>query len=107
MLDLCRDIRVFGLSVVHAFAMGVPVVALSAGTAFRFHSPEWVYVRNGENGILVENATAENFADAVRAVVGQRKRFSTAALQFAREELSVDRMIDGILGAIRFTTKTT
>jgi len=105
--DVLLNPGYLGLSIVHAFSIGVPVVAPVAGTAFRFHSPEWVYVRTGENGILVANATAENFADAVLTVMSERKRFSSAALQFAREELSVDRRIDGIVEAIRFAIKTT
>ncbi len=105
--DVMLNPGYLGLSIVHAFAMGVPVVAPVAGTLFRFHSPEWVYVRSGENGILVENATADSFADAIQTVVNERERFSIAALEFAREELSVDRMTHGILEAIRFATRTT
>lgn len=104
--DVLLNPGYLGLSIVQAFAIGVPVVAPVAGTAFRFHSPEWVYVRSGENSILVENATARNFAEAVQTVESDRERFSTAALQFVRKELSADRMIDGILEAIQFATRT-
>ena len=104
--DVLLNPGYLGLSIVQAFAIGVPVVAPVAGTAFRFHSPEWVYVRSGENSILVENTTAKNFAEAVQTVESDRERFSTAALQFVRKELSADRMIDGILEAIQFATRT-
>ena len=48
-----------GLGIVDAFHFGVPPIA----TTFPHHSPEFVYLEDGENGLVTENC-AEEFAAA-------------------------------------------
>lgn len=102
-----------GLSVNHALAFGLPVVSISTAldtvphrsgsesAGARFHSPEVGYIRPGENGLLADpNAGA--LAQAVESVLAARDRFSEAARAYARDHLSIERMVDGLEAAIAY-----
>lgn len=102
--DLLLNPGYLGLSVVHAFSLGVPVVAPLPQGDVRFHSPEWIYVESGENGLLVDDATPQRFADAMLTVLTNQRRFSQSALEYARSHLRLESMVEGILDAIRFAT---
>lgn len=69
----------FGMALNEAMAFGLPVVCFN-NTAMPFS------VKNGENGILVENKSVEGLADAIAGIVTdreQRKRLSSGALEWA------------------------
>ncbi len=91
-----------GLAVNHAFAFGVPVVSLRhpAGGE-KFHSPEVEYVHSGETGLLCSGDSSEALAAGVREVLADRERYSANALAYAREHLTLDRMVGGLESAIR------
>jgi len=91
-----------GLIINHAFAFGLPVVSRADPDGVLFHSPEVEYVRNGENGILSAGNGPDDLLGAVRAVLVDRERFSANARTFALEKLGLDRMIDGLVGAIDY-----
>jgi glycosyltransferase involved in cell wall biosynthesis len=93
-----------GLSVVHAFALGVPIVAPAPSGPGRYHSPEWVHVRSGENGLLVDDPTEERMSTAVRDILADQVLYSEAAQKYARESLSIDRMLDGLMEAIQYVS---
>ena len=92
-----------GLAVNHAFAFGVPVVSLRQPEAggIKFHSPEVEYVRSGETGLLCSGRSPEALAAGVREVLADRDRYSTNALTYAKEHLTLDKMVDGLEAAIR------
>lgn len=96
-----------GLAVNHAFAFGVPVVSQAAPPGMRYHSPEAAYVRDGENGFLCPHGDGEAMLGAVARVLADRERFSRNALDYARRNLTVDRMIAGMLAAIGHACKVT
>ena len=91
-----------GLSVNHAFSLGVPVVAPAPGAEQDGpgHSPEWSYVRSGENGILARNGSVEALAEATAQVLDDEDGFSGRAAAFAREHLSLSVMVRGLVDAI-------
>ena len=92
-----------GLSVNHCFAFGLPVVSqASPDPAIRFHSPEGAYLVSGENGMMTRHGDIEQMVDAVETVLDQRDRFSGAATTYARENLTVDRMVSGLHEAVRY-----
>ncbi len=97
-----------GLAVNHAFAFGVPVVSLrhpeSAG-GVKFHSPEVEYVHSGKTGVLCSGNTSEALAASVREVLADQDRYSTNALAYAKEHLTLDRMVDGLEAAVRHAEK--
>ncbi len=92
-----------GLAVNHAFAYGLPVVSLRRpeGGGIKFHSPEAEYVRSGETGLLCSGRSSGALAAAVREALANRERYSSNALACAREDLTLDRMVDGLEAAIR------
>ena len=91
-----------GLSVNHAFALGVPVVAPAPGPGGIGHSPEWAYVRHGFNGLLTPDATNAGLTEGVKSVLEDADGFSQRAATFARDQLSMQRMIDGLMEAIGY-----
>jgi len=98
--DVLLNPGYLGLSVNHAFSLGVPVVAPMASGPGRMHSPEGAYVVSGENGLLAQSDSVEDLSKAVQSVLADQDKFSVAALRTARETLSMDTMIDGLINAI-------
>lgn len=94
-----------GLAVVHAFAMGVPVVSQMTGERDLIgHPPEAAYVRDGLNGHMAAEGGAHEFAAALRTVLADRERLGRGAAEFVDRELSLDGMVDGFLAAIAHVT---
>ena len=94
-----------GLSVNHAYCFGTPVVTQETGAKGPFHSPEIEYVQEGETGYRVANGDQEAMANAVKRVLADRSGFNQRTVQFAEQHLSVDRMVDGMIRAIRYCTR--
>ena len=92
-----------GLSIVDAFAMRLPVVAVDLPT----HAPEIEYLVDGDNGVLLDAGTdAESYAAEVAQLLGdevRRDRLRAGAAASA-EELTVEKMAerfaDGVLAAL-------
>lgn len=88
----------YGLVLVEAMAMGVPVVSTEVGT-----STSWVN-RHGETGLVVPPAEPAALADAVRRLLNDeelRSKMGQAARHRARTELLADTMIDRVLETCR------
>ena len=82
---------------IEAQGAGVPVVSAMVGGA-----PE-TFV-NGETGYAVRSAAPEAFAEAVLTIVNDkdaRLKMSRKAIQHARDQFSIDRMISRTLGVYR------
>ena len=95
-----------GLAINHAFALGVPVVSQqSPDPAIRYHSPEIAYLRPGHNGLLAAHDNTEAMVAAVKEIIADQERYSRNALAYAREYLSLDAMVDGLVTAIRFAER--
>jgi len=90
-----------GLSVNHAFALGVPVVAPAPAGGGVGHSPEWTFVQDGENGRFAQSGAVSDLVAATRDVLSDSHAYGQRAARFARKELAVDRMIGGMMQAIR------
>lgn len=90
-----------GLSILHAFGYGLPVV-----TSDRFPSqnPEIEALRPGENGLTFHDVDARSLAAALRLILTNaelRARLSHAALHTAAEQFSLDRMVGAIERSVR------
>lgn len=92
-----------GLSVNHAFSLGVPVVAPAPGDGEDGpgHSPEWSYVHSGHNGLLADDGSVDALSDATLRVLEDAEGYSERAAAFAREHLSMSVMVKGLEDAIR------
>lgn len=87
-----------GLSLLHAFAHGVPAV-IGAGSD---HGPEVQDLIPGVNGLQVAT-NAEDFCKGLRAIVsdaGLRNRLGCAAEAFMRRERRLEHMVDGFTEAL-------
>lgn len=83
----------FGLAVVEAMLMGVPVVSTSVG-GFR------EMLNDGELGVLVEPCDPDHLAAAISRVLGDgglARRISAAAKGYARSNFSAERMAEQTL----------
>jgi len=90
-----------GLSVLHAFGYGVPVV-----TSDRVESqnPEIVALEDGVNGALYRHGDVGAMVGALAEILGdggRRASMSAAALETVAEGFALDRMVDGMERAVR------
>jgi len=91
-----------GLSLLHAFGYGLPVVT---GDNRRLHGPEVEALRHEQNGLLARHDDAAALADALRRILTDealRSRLGAAAAQTVVGEYSIRNMVDGMEAAIRY-----
>ncbi len=89
-----------GLVINHAFGMGLPLITQHAPDDIPFHGPEVESLENGYNGFMVERGNFESFLDSIRRILADRSEFSRNAVTYAERHLTVDHMLDGLIGAI-------
>lgn len=84
-----------GLSVNHALAYGLPVVAFARGPQGPFHHPEIEYVRHGHTGWLAEQFSDEGFLRAIDEALIQfgDHAFRDQIVSVANSELSINNMM--------------
>ena len=104
--DLLLNPGYVGLSVCHAFALGLPIVSQESPRAdIRYHSPEIAYLLPGQNGLLAPHGDTEGLVQAVRAVLANRKHYSEHAASYARTHLRIQEMVKGLVQAVRFAER--
>ncbi|MFC1531367.1 glycosyltransferase [Gemmatimonadota bacterium] len=94
-----------GLSLLHAFGYGLPVVTSDAVAC---HNPEIAALEPNVNGLMYQHASIEDLASKLRVVFDSpelRQRLSAGALRTVEEEYTLKRMVDGLETAIRFAHK--
>jgi glycosyltransferase involved in cell wall biosynthesis len=104
---LCADAFAFpgtiGLSILHAFGYGLPVVTHARRAE---HHPEIASLVDGENGVLFDPPDSlEALARALGVVLSdpdRRRSMGQAAHRTATELFTMERMVDGMERAIRF-----
>ena len=95
-----------GLSVCHAFALGLPIVSQdSPRDDIRYHSPEIAYLRPGQNGLVAPYGDTDGLVSAVCAVLANRRQYSEQAISFARAHLGVQQMVEGLAQAVLFAER--
>lgn len=101
---LCADVFCYpaniGLSILHAFGYGLPVVTADSIEA---QNPEIEALRPGENGLLYRAGDVDDLADALARIIEDkalRVRMSEAALKTVTERFTLANMVDGMVGAI-------
>lgn len=90
-----------GLSILHAFGYGVPVVTSDNLAA---QNPEIEAMRDGENGLLYKDGDVNAMAGALKRVIEDsalRERLGAEAYRTAHERFSIGNMVDGMEGAVR------
>jgi glycosyltransferase involved in cell wall biosynthesis len=96
-----------GLSIVHAFVFGCPIITcIGNATTGPFHSPEIEYLIDGNNGYLLNNNPAEIALKIQHVLADEKclKQLSKNALDTIRERATLSKMIDGFEQAILYVT---
>ena len=88
-----------GLTCVHGFSYGVPVLTSKRGVE---QSPEYDYIVDGENGVLVEEPDAELYAEAIQRTLQDDAtlRGLKAGAERSAASLSMSHMVDQFVSAI-------
>ena len=92
-----------GLSVVHSFAYGKPVI-----TKTDSYSPELEYLIDGVNGIKVSDSSLESYAEAMKKIYFDdeyRDSLSHQALETAKQ-LPMSRMAESIRAGILYAVNS-
>jgi glycosyltransferase involved in cell wall biosynthesis len=90
-----------GLTLNHAMSYGVPVVTFDDASR---HSPEFEALEHGVNGMLAPNGDSRALAASARQILLDGElgaKLGCGARETMRTGYSLDRMIDGFLGAVR------
>jgi glycosyltransferase involved in cell wall biosynthesis len=94
-----------GLSLLHAFGYGLPVVT---GDNRRLHGPEIEALRHEVNGLEYPHDDVGGLTAALRRVLTDealRQRLGEAARRTVAGEYSLGNMVDGMEAAIRFAAR--
>jgi glycosyltransferase involved in cell wall biosynthesis len=90
-----------GLTCVLGFSNGLPVVTTDAEATTQ--TPEFAYVRDNENGVVVKAPDAELYADVIEGLLSEEdrlRRLAAGAVESAKM-LTMDRMVDAYVAAVR------
>ncbi|ARA94535.1 MAG: glycosyltransferase [Deltaproteobacteria bacterium] len=91
-----------GLVINHAFGMGLPLVTQHPPGNIPFHGPEIESLEHGYNGFMVQRGNFNAFLNAIRLTLKKRTILSRNAITYAEQHLTVDHMLDGLVGAISY-----
>ena len=95
-----------GLSLLHAFGYGLPVVTSDNMAG---QNPEIEAIRPGKNGLLYTDGDASALADALRAIATDREQanaMSVEAIRTVEEEFTLENMVAGMAAAVRYCART-
>jgi glycosyltransferase involved in cell wall biosynthesis len=95
-----------GLSLIHAFWYGLPVVTSDNLAA---QNPEIVALERGVNGLLYEHGNKASLVEALRMILVDdelRASMAQAARRTVEQTFTIPRMVDGMESAIRFAHRT-
>jgi glycosyltransferase involved in cell wall biosynthesis len=91
-----------GLSLLHAFGYGLPVVTSDDP---RHQNPEIEALRPGENGLVYREGDTRSLTEALRTLITDRElaaRLSREAHRTAVEQFTLKNMVDGFEAAINY-----
>jgi len=96
-----------GLSLLHAFSYGLPVVTSDRTD---LHGPEIEAIRPGYNGVVYTHGDENDLAGTLRALLFDRKSrelMAARAIFTVRKEFTLKNMVDGFESAIHYCTART
>jgi glycosyltransferase involved in cell wall biosynthesis len=95
----CYPVNI-GLSLLHAFAFGLPVVT---SDNLLLHGPEIAAMEHGVNGLLYRAGDIEAMAEACASILAdpdRRRVMAESAQQAVRDRYNLDNMVQGLLDAL-------
>lgn len=109
MVLVCRCVLLsqenIGLSLLHAFGYGLPVVTSDRLDA---QNPEIEALRPSQNGLLYRHGDFKALAESLRELLTNealRNALSKEAQRTVTEDFSLERMVDGFDKAIQLSVK--
>ena len=93
-----------GLSVVHSFCFGTPVISQFKDK--HFHGEGIGYIKDGVNGFLVKDQDINELAEKMEYIISDEKissKFRESSYNTAINESSIDMMLNGFVNAIEYT----
>jgi glycosyltransferase involved in cell wall biosynthesis len=91
-----------GLSLLHAFGYGLPVVTTNRVAA---QNPEIEALSHGVNGLLYQDGSVDSLAEAISTVISDQalaQRMGQAARETVVQTFSLEKMVDGIVAATTY-----
>jgi len=95
-----------GLSVVHSFSFGTPVI--SQLKKEHFHGEGVGYLKDGVNGFLVSDGDLNELAAKMEYIISDEKisaKFKKSSFQTAVNDCSIQKMLKGFEDAIEYTNR--
>lgn len=95
-----------GLSVVHSFCFGTPVISQKKNS--HYHGEGVGYIKEGVNGFLAEDGNVKEIADIMQRIISDHELSAALkqnAFETAVNDCSVDRMLEGFNDAISYAIK--
>jgi len=90
-----------GLNLVDAMACGLPFVTEDV----EYHGPEIMYLKNGENGIVVPKGRSDLLAGALMMLLNDdelRHKMAECAKDTYNREASIEQMYQGFIKSVRY-----
>jgi glycosyltransferase involved in cell wall biosynthesis len=94
-----------GLSVNHALSLGLPVITQKRGSKGPFHSREVAFLRESFTGFFSKNSDVDDLAKKTLFALENREQLRMNCIEFAENNLTVEKMIAGHLVAIDYVSK--
>lgn len=96
-----------GLSIIHAFAYGLPVVTCKPDSDGPFHSPEIEYLKDQKNGFLCPKSPEEIALEIKKYLVDpvKQQNMKICAEKTAYDRCTIENMINGFEQAIKFVSR--
>lgn len=94
-----------GLSIMHAFGYGLPVITDSN---YKAHNPEIWAFKNGENGLAYKPGDYCDLANKISQLYDDndlRRRLSINAIQTIKTKYTIPNMVEGFMAAIKYVIK--
>jgi glycosyltransferase involved in cell wall biosynthesis len=108
--QLCIIGGAAGLSVNHALAYGVPVMAFRGGRGGPHHHPEFAFVKPGITGWIVDEWSSDALASTLRTIfqngMDSRNAMSRSLTKFVDDHLTLDAMLEGFRAVDRFLSSS-
>jgi glycosyltransferase involved in cell wall biosynthesis len=94
-----------GLSIVHAFSFGLPIITEDAEN----HGPEIQFLQNGYNGYLTKENNINDLADKILYLINNPSKLSIMsqnALKTSKDQANIDKMTDQMYNAFCYAIKS-
>ncbi|MFW6046788.1 MAG: glycosyltransferase, partial [Candidatus Woesearchaeota archaeon] len=91
-----------GLTVNHALIYGTPVISQCKDGEFIGHGPEVIHIKHKFNGWIAEYNNKQDMIQGIHEIINNYNFYSQNAAKYARENLTIDIMIQGFTEAYEY-----